>query len=145
MANDYGVKGTDLQFTATSTSAFVSVGQVRSIDAPGMKVGKRNATHLLSPIKKYRATMGDPQELRGTLIYDPSDDGVKGLQSRCTTPSTLNSNEGDSFKIILPTTTKVFAFNGFITEFTPRGGDEEGTWMADFAIQASSTIVYPTS
>ena len=37
------------------------------------------------------------------------------------------------------------SFNGFITEFTPRGGDEEGTWMADFAIQASSTITYPTS
>lgn len=145
MANDYGVKGTVLQFTAASTSAYQVVGQVKTIDAPGMKVGKRNATHLGSSIKAYRATMGDPQEMRGTLVYDPSDAGIAAIQTRCTSPSSFNSNLGDNFQIVLPTTTKVFSFVGFFIEFTPRGGDEEGTWMADFAIQAASTITYPTT
>lgn len=145
MPNDYGVKGTVLQFTAASTSAYQVLGQVKTIDAPGMKMGKRNATHLTSAIKAYRATMGDPQELRGSLVYDPSDEGVKVAAARCTTPSSFNSNLGDNFQIVLPTTTKIFSFVGFFTEFTPRGGDEEGTWMADFAIQAASTITYPTS
>ena len=141
MVTSYAVKGTDLQVSINST--YTSIGQIVSVDAPGMKVGKRDVTHLLSATKEYEPTIGDPQEFKGTILYNPSDPGVVFIQTRCTTPSTVAG--GDAFKVIFPSTAKNFAFTGFFTEFTPKGGDVEGSWMADFAIQPSRAITYPTT
>ena len=144
MVTSYAVKGTDLQITtAGSTSSFTSVGQIVSVDAPGMKVGKRDVTHLLSATKEYESTIGDPQEFKGTVLYNPSDAGAGIMQARMTTPSTIVG--GDTFKVIFQTTTKLYQFQGIVTEWTPKGGDVEGSWMADFAIQPSRAIVYPAT
>lgn len=137
MVTSYGVKGTTLKINSTL------VGQIVTIDGPGMKVGKRDVTHLTSATKEYEATIGDPQEFKGTVLYHPGDDGVVLIQSRVTTPSTAAG--GDTITVIFPTTTKTFSFSGFFTEFTPKGGDVEAGWMADFAIQPSRAITYPTT
>ncbi len=143
MAN-YGVKGTVLQITTSgSTTGFTAVGQIQSINAPGMKVGTRDVTHLLSATKEYEATIGDPQEFSGTLLADFSDAGAVLMQQRTTTPSTVLG--GDTFKVILPTTTKLFQFQGVVTDFTPVGGDVEGTWLVNFAVRPTRAITYPTT
>lgn len=143
MAN-YGVKGTVLSFTVGgSTAAFTAVAQIRSIDGPGMTMNTREVTHLLSATKEYEATIGDPQEFKLSILYDASDPGAVALQTRTTTPSTVLG--GDTFKIIFPTTTKVFQFQGVVTEFSPKGGDVEGTWMADVGIRPTRAITYPTT
>lgn len=143
MAN-YGVKGTVLQITSSgSTSSFTAVGQIRSIDAPGMTMSTRDVTHLLSVTKEYEATIGDPQEFKLSILYDASDPGAVACQLRTTTPSTILG--GDTFKIVWPTTTKVFQFQGVVTEFSPKGGDVEGTWMADVGIRPTRAITYPTT
>lgn len=152
MVTSYAAKGTELQITtAGSTTGFTVVGQVVSIDAPGMKVGKRDVTHLGSVTKEYEATIGDPQEFKGTLLYHPGDAGAVILQGRVTTvaQTTVAGSSlvvgGDTFKVVFPTTTKLFQFQGVVTEFTPKGGDVEAGWMADFAIQPTRAIVYPTT
>lgn len=152
MVTSYAAKGTELQITtAGSTLAFTVVGQVVSIDAPGMKVGKRDVTHLGSVTKEYEATIGDPQEFKGTLLYHPGDAGAVIFQGRVTTvaQTTVAGSSlvvgGDTFKVVFPTTTKLFQFQGVVTEFTPKGGDVEAGWMADFAIQPTRAIVYPTT
>lgn len=143
MAN-YGVKGTVLSFTVGgSTVTFTAVAQIRSIDGPGMTMNTREVTHLGSATKEYEATIGDPQEFKLSILYDASDPGAVALQSRCTTPSTVLG--GDTFKVIFPTTTKLFQFQGVVTEFSPKGGDVEGTWMADVGIRPTRAITYPTT
>jgi len=143
MAN-YGVKGTVLQITTSgSTTAFTAVGQIRSIDAPGMTMATREVTHLLSTTKEYEPTIGDPQEFKLSILYDASDAGAVICQQRTTTPSTVLG--GDTFKIVWPTTTKLFQFQGVVTEFSPKGGDVEGTWMADVGIRPTRAITYPTT
>lgn len=137
MVTSYAAKGTTLKIGS------VVVGQVTTIDGPGMKVGKRDVTHLASATKEYEATIGDPQEFKGAVLYHPGDDGIALLQSRCTTPSTVPG--GDTFTIVFPTTTKTFSFQGIVTEFTPKGGDVEAGWMADFGIQPTRAITYPTT
>lgn len=137
MVTSYASKGTTLKIGSTV------VGQLVSVDAPGMKVGKRDVTHLTSVTKEYESTIGDPQEFKGSVLYNPADDGIALLQTRCTTPSTVAG--GDTFTIVFPTTTKTFSFQGFVTEFTPKGGDVEAGWMADFAVQPSRAITYPTT
>lgn len=152
MVTSYAAKGTELWITtAGSTAAFTAVGQVVSIDAPGMKVGKRDVTHLGSATKEYEATVGDPQEFKGTILYNPSDAGATIFQQRASTvaQSTVAGSSlvvgGDTFKVVFPTTTKLFQFQGVVTEFTPKGGDVEAGWMADFSIQPTRAIVYPTT
>ena len=141
---NYGVKGTVLQITTSgSTTAFTAVGQIRSIDAPGMTMSTREVTHLGSATKEYEATIGDPQEFKLSILYDATDAGAVICQARCTTPSTVLG--GDTFKIIWPTTTKLFQFQGVVTEFAPKGGDVEGTWMADVGIRPTRAITYPTT
>ncbi len=143
-----GTKGTDLQFTA-STSAFASIAQIKSIDGPGMKVGTRDVTTLQSTAGEFLPSIGKAQELSGTMVYTPKDANVVLFASRTTTLSSVFSASGlaglDEFKIIMPTTTMFFRFYGFVTSFVPKGGDEEGTWMADFSIQPSGSITYPTT
>ena len=143
MAN-YGVKGTVLKMTLTGGSTtLTAVAQVRSIDGPGMTMNTREVTHLTSATKEYEATIGDPQEFKLSLLYDASDPGAVGLQTRTTTPSTVLG--GDTFAVIFPTTTKFFLFQGVVTEFSPKGGDVEGTWIADVGIRATRAITYPTT
>lgn len=142
MAGNQGVKGATLYMTGPTT-AFVQVGQVQTLDAPGMKVGKRDVTHLLSATKEYEVTIGDPQEFKFTAIYDVQDAGATLIQSRMTTPSTIIG--GDTFKVVMPTTTRFFQFQGNVSEWTLKGGDVEGTWMADGAIQPTRAITYPTT
>jgi hypothetical protein len=147
---DYAVKGTVLQFTSAST-AFVAVGQIKSIDqAPGFKMGQRDATHLGSAIGEPRPTIGRPQVISGTMVYSNKDDAARVAATRVVTPSTifdtaLGTPGLDEFKIILPTTTLFWRNYGFFTDWTPTGGDEEGTWMAKFEIQLASTVTAPTS
>jgi hypothetical protein len=140
MAN-YGVKGTVLQVTIGTT--YTAVGQIQSLNAPGMKTGVRDVTHLLSSVKECEATIGDPQEFSGTLLADFSDQGAVYMQTLTTTPSTIAG--GQSFRIIFPTTTKFFGFQAIVTDFTPTGGDVEGTWLATFALKPSRAITYPTT
>jgi hypothetical protein len=140
MAN-YGVKGSVLQVTIGTT--YTAVGQIRSLDAPGMTMNTREVTHLTSATKEYEATIGDPQELKLSLLYDATDQGAVYMQTLTTTPSTILG--GQSFKIIFPTTTKFFGFQGVVTEFSPKGGDVEGTWIADVGIRATRAITYPTT
>lgn len=140
MAN-YGVKGTVLQVSISST--YTAVGQVRSIDAPGMTMNTREVTHLLSATKEYEATIGDPQEFKLSVLFDNVDQAQNLLLQRTTTPSTVLG--GDSFRIVFPTTTKFFQFQGVVTEFSPKGGDVEGTWMADIGIRPTRAITYPTT
>lgn len=142
MAN-YGVKGTVLQITTTgSTTGFTSVGQIRSIDGPGMTVGTRDVTHLESATKEYEGTIGDPQEFKLSVIYDSSDAGMVILHARTITPSTVLG--GDTFKIVFPTTTKIVQFQGVVTECSLKGGDVEGTWMADVGVRPTRAVTYPT-
>lgn len=148
----HAVKGTQLYITtAGSTSAFTQIGQITSIDAPGFKVGKRDVTHLESVTKEYEPTIGDPQEFKGTLLYNPLDAGIGIVQQRAMTvyQSTVSGSSmvagGDTFKIVFPTTTKVIQFQGFITEFTPKGGDVEAGFTADFGIQPSRVVTWPTT
>lgn len=152
MVTSYSAKGTTLQITtAGSTAAFTLVGQIVTIDGPSMKAGKRDVTHLTSATKEYEATIGDPQEFKGTILYNPSDAGVGIFQQRASTvaQSTVVGSElvsgGDTFKVVFPTTTKLFQFQGVVTEFTPKGGDVEAGWMADFAIQPTRAITYPAT
>lgn len=152
MVTSYAVKGTELYITtAGSTSAFTLVGQVQSLDGPGMKVGRRDVTHLGSVTKEYEPTVGDPQEFKGTLLYNPNDDGVKIMQQRAnsvyqsTTAGSSMVSGGDTFKLVFPTTTKVPSFQGFVSEFTLLGGDIEGGWTASFGIQPTRAITYPTT
>jgi len=140
MAN-YGVKGTVLQVSISST--YTSVGQIRSIDGPGMTMNTREVTHLLSATKEYEATIGDPQEFKLSVLFDNVDQAQNLLLQRTTTPSTVLG--GDTFRIVFPTTTKFFQFQGVVTEFSPKGGDVEGTWMADVGIRPTRAITYPTT
>jgi hypothetical protein len=143
MAN-YGVKGSVLKVTLSSASTtLTAVGQIRSIDAPGMTMNTREVTHLTSATKEYEATIGDPQEFKLSLLYDASDAGAVRLQALTTTPSTVLG--GETFAIVYPTTTKFFLFQGVVTEFSPKGGDVEGTWMADVGIRPTRAITYPTT
>jgi len=147
---DYAVKSTALQFTS-ATTAFVAVGQIKSIDqVAGIKMGTRDATHLGSSIGEPRPTLGRPQPMSGTLVYSNKDDAARVAQTRTVTLSTIfDTALGvmglDEFKIILPTTTLFWRFHGYWSEFTPTGGDEEGTWMAKWEIQVCTTITCPTS
>lgn len=140
MAN-YGVKGTLLQVSISST--FTAVGQVRSLDAPGMTMNTREVTHLLSTTKEYEATIGDPQEFKLSVLFDNIDQAQNLLLQRTTTPSTVLG--GDTFKVVFPTTTKFFQFQAVVTEFSPKGGDVEGTWMADIGLRPTRAITYPTT
>ncbi len=140
MAN-YGVKGTVLQVSIAST--YTSVGQIRSIDGPGMTMNTREVTRLLSATKEYEATIGDPQEFKLSVLFDNVDQAQDLLLERCTTPSTVLG--GDTFRIVFPTTTKFFQFQGVVTEFSPKGGDVEGTWIADVGIRPTRAITYPTT
>lgn len=138
---NYGVKGTQLQISIASS--YTAVGQLQMTDAPPMKMGTRDVTHLGSTVKECEATIGDPQEFKATLIYDPTNQAARLLETRVTTPSTVLG--GDSFKVVLPTTTKYWDFQAIVTEFTPKGGDVEGTWMAEIGLKASRAITLPTT
>jgi hypothetical protein len=140
MAN-YGVKGSVLQVMIGST--YTNVGQIQSLSAPGTKMGTRDVTHLTSATKEYESTIGDPQEMAFVVIYDPADVGARLLETRVTTPSTVLG--GDSFKVITASTAKNWGFQGIVTDFTPNGGDVEGTWLANCAIRASRAITPPTT
>ena len=85
----------------------------------------------------------------GTLVWSNKDDVARIARGRLSVPSTIFDSTGfvgcDEFKLIAPTTTLFWRHMGFFTKFDIKGGDEQGTWMADFAIQVASTIVEPTS
>lgn len=122
----------------TLTVGNTAVAQIQKIDGPGIKVGKRDVTTLASAAKEYAPSIGDPQELSGTLIWKTADAGLVAMQTKTATPpATL-----DSFTITLPDT-KTFIFSGFFTSLEPKGGDVEATLMADFSIQVSGAITYP--
>ncbi len=144
MSVNFGVKGTDLQFTITpGSSVLTSVGQVINIDGPPMKMGKRDATHLLSATKEYESTIGDPGEYNCTLLYDAANPAAIAFINRVTTPTTVQG--GDDIKVIFPSTTRFFKHQGFVSAATPKGGDVEGTWMMDCSVQVTRAITYPTT
>ena len=147
MVTQYGAKGTTLYVTAAS-SAWVEVGQISSINAPGSNVGKREVTTLSSSAKEYRPTVSDPQEISGSIVYTNLDDGARQMYTYSISPPTSAqtwSVTGVEFKIVLQTTTFFWRFPGFVTKFDPKAGDVEGTWMADFSIQPTGTITVPTT
>ena len=132
--NNTAVKGTTLSVGGNA------VAQITKIDGPGMKVGKRDITALSSAAKEYAPSIGDPQEFGGSLVWYSKDVGLTTMQSRCNTPtSSLDTI------VVTMADSKTFSVSGFVTSLDPKGGDVEGTWMADFTFQPSGAITYPTT
>lgn len=135
----YGVKGFDLQITIASS--LTSVGQLVTIDPPGYKIGKRDTTTLASTAKQYEQTIADPQEISGTLIYDPTNPAVGYLQTWAITPVA----GGVACKIVASTTTKAWTFNAQLSNFSFKGGGVEDTLMAEISLQPTGSLTFPTT
>jgi len=145
MANSIPMKGCQLQIAHPST-VFVAVGQVQSLTGPSAEMGTRDVTHLGSTAKEFAPSIADAGEVSGTCVYYYTDAGQTAMQGLVVTPSTLNTTtQLTQFRIILPTTTKFFAFDGLVTKFDIVGGDAEGSMMADFTIKVSGAVTYPTT
>ena len=135
MAFSYPVKGVELVINSTR------VGQIQNLGDIGMQVGKRDVTHLLSAAKEYAPSIGDPQPVAISVIAAATDGGLQTFCSRVNTPSTAL----DTISVILPTTTKTFAFSAFPTKAMWKFGDVEGTVVGDLELQPSGAITFPTS
>jgi hypothetical protein len=146
MTTTYGGRGTSL-VVAHPTTVFVVVSQRVEIDGPDSEMGERDMTHLDSSAHECAPTIVDNGMVTGRCWYHPGDDGQKSMQTLVSTPSTLASpgNGLSQFKIILATTTKFFAFDGFVKKWKPGNMNNDGTIEAEWAVRVSGAVTYPTT
>ena len=137
-ANNVAGKGTDLMVMLNSS--YTSIAGVRSISGPGIKLGNRDVTSLLSSWMENAPTIPDGGELSIDIMYDSTSDTQKYIQTSIATPV----SSGHSWKIILANS-KFFTFNGNITGFAFSGMDVEGTVTAQLGLKVNGAITFPTS
>lgn len=138
-ATNIAGKGCDLQLSISST--YTSIAGVKSISGPGIKIGTRDVTSLLSSWMESAPTIPDGGELTVSIMYDNTSDTQKQIQTLIATPPST----GSLWKIFLPTTTKYFGFNAHITGFAISGMEVEGTVMAELGLKVNGAMTFPTT
>lgn len=143
----YGGLGTQLQI-AHPTTAFAIVSQVVEINGPESEMGEREITHLGSTgAREFAPTICDNGEISGSLWFDPAQASHVSFQQMVQKATTVAGSSDGSvpMKIVLPTTTKTFTFNGFVKRFAITGLAIDGTVGADWSVRISGSVTYPTT
>ena len=135
---DYPVKSSKLYVQVSSS--WEEIGQVQTVGAVGGSAGKRDVTHLGSTAMEYKPAIFDPAALSFSVIVDFANRGWDVATERITEASTT-----DSFKVVLPTTTKVATFTGYFSKCELTGADVQGTWMGNIEVQPTGPITWPAT
>ena len=136
-----GGKGCDFQIAVSSTAvnATTSIGGVKSIKGPGIKVGTRDVTTLLSTWKEVAATIPDAGPITLSIMYDNTSSTLGAIQAA------LASQTLNGCKLIFPTTTRFMTFLAVITGYDVSGIEVEGTVMVDLGLQITGPIAFPVT
>lgn len=132
--------GTTLGYKLTSAATTYTVfGFVDSIDFGGVSVSPIDVTVLASTFKTYIPSIPDPGDLTFSIKYIPGDAGTVEIQNLAFTPAVVffqvQLTDGSS-----PTTGTTLAFQGFVSNFAPKGFAVDGSPAADCTVQITGPI-----
>jgi hypothetical protein len=134
----YIAQGTTLSVDKLNTGVtYVPVAQIDSFDGPSNTVGAIETTNLSSTRKTYRPGLPDGGDISFDLQFDPSDTDHLYLRGLADTPIL------QGWRVSYPTlpTAKWDTFQGFLTEFHPKGDGPEGILTASVKIKITGAIV----
>jgi hypothetical protein len=152
--------GTKLQFTTSSTggtSDFRDALNVRDIAGPTAESDEVECTNFSSTnnYREFLVGMIDPGEITFNVCWEtePLSEGSAGAWFDTATSliwpheqiTTLFENRTNtSWRIVLPTTTKIISFNGRVRAFQPNIPVDD-VITADVTVRLSGAITWPTS
>jgi hypothetical protein len=130
-------QGTILSATISTLTA---IAQVLDIDGPGVKVGTKSTVNLASTIQTFRAQLPDPGELTFTIQYDPANTTHQFL----TTAAMTWPQQPVVWSITFNTTSGSHgaSFSAIVTDFKPKGMNEEDNLEADVTLKLTGTITW---
>lgn len=133
MANKTLGKGGSLELSISSS--FTAIAQVTKVHAPRKKMGQVETTDLGSTSRTFLATILDSGEVSFSINYDPDDSTHAQLNTSC------DAGTMEAWKVKMPATpASIFAFSGFITEFSPGDMTVDGLQTADLTIKVSGAV-----
>ena len=121
------------------TDALTAIAQVVSLGDITHLVSEVETTHLGSSAKTYRpGAIPEFGTISFSVLYDSGDTGHREMRGLMASP------EVRQMKIILSDSSNL-TFNGFLTEFTLGGFEDESNVTCDVTVRITGVVTYAES
>lgn len=142
---------TKLEYSNNGGSSYTEITGVRSLNIPGIEIGKTQTTHLktASAAHTYIPSWKTPKDLTFTLEANATNTAL----IHTTLGVNLPTDDLDKMRITLPlqsgqTTAEIYVFDGFVSDWNIDevgvDGDDDYEISVTFTVSGLASITAPT-